>query len=178
MATHSSILAQRIPMDRGAWRATVHGIGKSRTGLSNSTAQQRLWASKQEPTSLNLLTHQSKSASLTTTDSVKLPVLCMSSGWLLSYQNACATLYCHSEQHHSNSQHFSFIWACMYMRSVTSDSLPPRGLQPARILCPLDFPGTNTGVGCYVFLQGIFPIRGSNPQLLCHLHGRWVLQVR
>ena len=26
MATHSSILAWRIPMDRGAWRAAVHGI--------------------------------------------------------------------------------------------------------------------------------------------------------
>ena len=25
MATHSSILAWRIPMDRGAWKATVHG---------------------------------------------------------------------------------------------------------------------------------------------------------
>ena len=31
MATHSSILAWRIPMDRGTWRATVHGIAKSRT---------------------------------------------------------------------------------------------------------------------------------------------------
>ena len=26
MATHSSILAWRISMDRGAWRATVHGV--------------------------------------------------------------------------------------------------------------------------------------------------------
>ena len=26
MATHSSILAWRIPMDRGAWRAVVHGV--------------------------------------------------------------------------------------------------------------------------------------------------------
>ena len=26
MATHSSILAWRIPMDRGAWQATVHGV--------------------------------------------------------------------------------------------------------------------------------------------------------
>ena len=26
MATHCSILAWRIPMDRGAWRATVHGL--------------------------------------------------------------------------------------------------------------------------------------------------------
>ena len=31
MATHSSILAWRIPMDRGAWQATVHGIAKSGT---------------------------------------------------------------------------------------------------------------------------------------------------
>ena len=28
MATHSSILAWRIPMDRGAWRATVMGSQK------------------------------------------------------------------------------------------------------------------------------------------------------
>ena len=26
---HSSILAWRIPMDRGAWRAIVHGVTKS-----------------------------------------------------------------------------------------------------------------------------------------------------
>ena len=29
MATHSSILAWRIPMDRRAWWATVHGVKKS-----------------------------------------------------------------------------------------------------------------------------------------------------
>ena len=29
MATHSSILAWRIPIDRGAWRAIVHGITKN-----------------------------------------------------------------------------------------------------------------------------------------------------
>ena len=31
MATPSSILAQRIPMDRGAWWVIVHGVTKSRT---------------------------------------------------------------------------------------------------------------------------------------------------
>ena len=31
MAVYSSILAWRIPMDREAWRATVHGVAKNRT---------------------------------------------------------------------------------------------------------------------------------------------------
>ena len=35
MTTHSSILAWRIPMDRGAWWVTVHGISKSQTQLSD-----------------------------------------------------------------------------------------------------------------------------------------------
>ena len=35
MATHSSILAWRIPMDRGAWWATVQGVAKSQTQLSD-----------------------------------------------------------------------------------------------------------------------------------------------
>ena len=34
MATHSSILAWRIPMDRGAWRVTVDGVTQSRTRLN------------------------------------------------------------------------------------------------------------------------------------------------
>ena len=35
MATHSSILAWRIPMDSGAWQAAVHGVAKSWTRLSD-----------------------------------------------------------------------------------------------------------------------------------------------
>ena len=31
MATHSSILAWRVPVDRGAWGTAVHGVAKSRT---------------------------------------------------------------------------------------------------------------------------------------------------
>ena len=33
MATHSSILAWRIPMNRGAWQNTVHGVAKRQTLL-------------------------------------------------------------------------------------------------------------------------------------------------
>ena len=53
--------------------------------------------------------------------------------------------------------------------SVMSDSLRPRGLQPARLLCPHDSPGKNTGVGCHFLLQGIFLTQGSNTHLLCLL---------
>ena len=36
MATHSSILAwEENPMDRGAWRATVHEVTKVQTRLSD-----------------------------------------------------------------------------------------------------------------------------------------------
>ena len=35
MATHSSILAWKNPMDRGAWWAAVHGITNSWARLSN-----------------------------------------------------------------------------------------------------------------------------------------------
>ena len=35
MATDCSILAWRIPMDRGAWWATVHGVAKSQTPVGD-----------------------------------------------------------------------------------------------------------------------------------------------
>ena len=37
--------------------------------------------------------------------------------------------------------------------SVMSDSLRSHGLWPARLLCPWDFPGKNTEVGCHFLLQ-------------------------
>ena len=51
-----------------------------------------------------------------------------------------------------------------------SDSVPPYGLQPARLLCPWDSLGKNTEVGCHVLLQGIFLTQGSNLCLLYPLH--------
>ena len=55
-------------------------------------------------------------------------------------------------------------------RSDVSDSLRPYELKPARFLCPWDFPGKNTEVGCHFLLQGIFPTQGSILSLLHLLH--------
>ena len=41
---------------------------------------------------------------------------------------------------------------------------------PARLLCPWDSPGMNTGVGCHALLQEIFPTQGLNPHRLHLLH--------
>ena len=42
-------------------------------------------------------------------------------------------------------------WSC----SGVSDSWRPHGLQPTRLLCPWDFPGKSTGVGCHRLLRDL-----------------------
>ena len=42
-----------------------------------------------------------------------------------------------------------------------SNSLQTPGLQSTRLLCPWNFPGKNTGMGCHSILQGIFLNQGS-----------------
>ena len=60
--------------------------------------------------------------------------------------------------------------------SVMSDSLRPNELQPARLLCPWNSPGKNSGLGSHSLLQGIFPrslkLKGLNPSLP---NCRWIL---
>ena len=64
------------------------------------------------------------------------------------------------------------LWA---VPSVVSDSLRPCGLYPAKLLCPWDSPGNNTGVSCHTLLQGIFPNQGWNPVSYVSCIGRQVL---
>ena len=48
---------------------------------------------------------------------------------------------------------FSNAWKWKGSRSIVSYSQRPRGLQPIRFLCPWDFPGKSTGVGCHCLLR-------------------------
>ena len=58
-------------------------------------------------------------------------------------------------------------------------TLQPHGLYPTWFLCPWDFPGKNTGVGCHSLLQEIFLTQGLNSglphcrQTLYHLSHQW-----
>ena len=65
---------------------------------------------------------------------------------------------------------YVFTGICACCHSVVSDFLRPRELQPARLLCPWNFPGKNTGVACHALLQRIIPTQGSNLCLLRLLH--------
>ena len=51
---------------------------------------------------------------------------------------------------------------CVVASFLLSDSVWSHGLWPARLLCPWDSPGKNTGVGCNFLLQEIFLTQGLN----------------
>ena len=55
--------------------------------------------------------------------------------------------------------------------SVMSDSLPPCGLWPARLLCPWNFSGQNTGVGCQAEALGKPQLMPTENQQFWHWEG-------
>ena len=57
MATHSSLLAWRVSMDRGAWRATTHEVAKSWTRLKQlrSSSSSSRWSLKKTFLELQLV---------------------------------------------------------------------------------------------------------------------------
>ena len=65
-----------------------------------------------------------------------------------------------------------FIKTYIYQNlcSVVSNCLWLHELKPAKLLCPWNSPGKNTGAGCHFLLQGIFLIQGSNLHLPSLLH--------
>ena len=63
----------------------------------------------------------------------------------------------HTHKHtHAYKITHKYMYTSVQFSSVASDSLQPHGLSPARLPCPWDSPGKNTGVGSHSLLQGIF----------------------
>ena len=93
--------------------------------------------------------------------------------WLLSQLSKWRKRICLTTRKHVSilfQQVFSSLCVCV-SHWVLSDSFPPHGLYPARLLWLWNSPGKNTGVGSHPLLQ-IFLIQGSNPGLL---HCRQIL---
>ena len=65
---------------------------------------------------------------------------------------------------HYASYDLLFYW--FLVAKLCQTFLEPHGLQPARLLCPQDFPGKDTEVGCHFLLQGVFPAQELNLHLL------------
>ena len=163
------------PMDRGAWWATVHGVAKSQTHLSDCAC-------------LVAIKNHHKSGGFKRTETwdflggPAVKTLRFLAGKLRSHilcgmgaQAEPRSLFCHSSRGQkgkvtSHLGHDTSKGTCYLV--TKSDSLRPRGLQPSRLLCPWHFPGKNTGVGCHFLLQGIFLTQGSNPVFCID---RWVL---
>ena len=91
--------------------------------------------------------------------------------WILSFHSKpviSQTIY-RNINIYINKYIYTIYSYCLVARSGPT-LLRPQWLQPARLLCPWDFSGKNTGVGYHSLFQGIFPTQGLNPHLL---HCRW-----
>ena len=83
---------------------------------------------------------------------------------------------CVSKGKRKPPQRWHVQWSEVKVKVLLAQSCPtlcdPHELQPARLLCPWDFPGKDTGVDTHFLLQGIFPTQELK---LALLHCRQIL---
>ena len=104
---------------------------------------------------------------------------------LVKWANYILNMYVHSNQiiiqppkeNRINTNMLSiFISRCAVLLCLVTQLCPtvcdPMDCSPPGPSIHGDSPGKNTGVGCHVLLQGIFPTQRLNPGLL---HCRWIL---
>ena len=135
-------------MDRGAWWATIHGVTKSQTWLKwlsahtllkwyLSTSLLERWLAPQPEVIISDFRMQNSG-------------LC-SQLWVLGANTRKLKKIPPSVLHYRATVK---AHVCELSHSVVSDSLRTSGLQPAKLFCPWNSPGKNTGVGCHFLLQG------------------------
>ena len=145
MAPHSSTVAQKIPWMEEPGRLQSMGSLRVRhdcvTSLSISTFLH--WRRKWQPTPVFFPGESHGRRSLV----------------------GCSPWGCtESDTTEATQQQLSnHVICCCLVAKWCLTLLQFHGLQPARLLCPQDFPGKNTGVGCNFLL----PTQGLN---LCLLH--------
>ena len=162
MATHSSNLAWRIPMERGAWQATVRGVAKSQTWLSDWTELVTQWTvACQVLLSMGFARQEYWSG-------LPFPSAgCFSNPGIEPTFPALTGLFFTTEPPGKPSIPVCAV-LCLEAQSFPTlcDSMDCSLLGSS---VHRDSPGKNTGVGCHALLQRIFPTHGSNPSL--HIAG-------
>ena len=134
------------PMDRGAWKAAVHGVAKSRTWLSDFTFTFHFHALEKE-----MATYSSVLA-------WRIPGMAGPGG--------LPSMGSHRVGH--DWRNLAVASSYKYIESIVheSHSVMSNSLWPHRLHSPWNSPGQNTGVGSCSLLQRIFPTQGSNPGVL------------
>ena len=84
--------------------------------------------------------------------------------WL--FANLCDFHLLSSVKWVHSSPSFLLCMLLLFSHKSCPSFLWPHGLSPIRLLCPQDFLGKNTGVGCHFLFQGNFLTQGSNSGLL------------
>ena len=126
-------------MDRGAWRATVHGATKSPTQLSH-WAHLLVWMYLDlfDQSWINSHLNYANLLLSAITNSVSVTNLI----YIILFMNIPVKKVIRL----IFDQRTYKYYVCV-SHSVMSDSLWPHGLEPSKLLCPWDPPGKNTGVG-------------------------------
>ena len=168
METHSSILAWRIPMDRGAWQATVHGVAKSWTRLRDLAQHscftmlcQFLLYSKVNQLYYTYIPCFWIAFPFSSPQSTEqFPVLYIRVSLAIYFIQESVACICNSQcripvvlSHSLCGNLFQLWWWLMVQLLSHVQLLRPHRLQPTRLLCPQDSPSKNTGVGCHLFQQ-------------------------
>ena len=136
-------------MDRGSWQFTFHGVTESQTGLKQRSTTHH-WP----------LPHCVFAFGSVTSDNTQITETAAGS-WSEERCPSQLRLICS-------------INDVVVLVAQSCPTLQPHGLQPARLLCPWDFPGRSTGVGCHFLLQGIFLTQRLNPgPLHCRCFTVW-----
>ena len=152
-----------IPVDRGAWRATVHGVAKSR----HDWAHTHTCPNKGEMLTVGRVVVES--------DSIKLHMHFGIWGAILMTYTALGVLLSPVIVSEANSDWYvnilKEISSCLLVQSLccavlVAQSCPtlcdPMDCSPPGSSVHADSLGENTGVGSHSFLQGIFLTQGSN----------------
>ena len=86
--------------------------------------------------------------------------MCCRSGWA-AFRVSCSD---DTGNRHSRLSQDCLVYAVLLSRSVVSDSLQPRGLQPTRLLCPWGFSRQAYWSGLPCFPPGNLPNPGIKPK--------------